>query len=103
MGIHNIGSHDFFQRVFQDLGIEYNDALSSWFLENDSKKMKKKMHDTTPHSKRRRKHWYLTKERDELLLERTRDVKMGTYGSGISLAEGKDDVHAKDADGSSQK
>ena len=65
--------------------------------------MKKKVRDTTPHSKRRRKHWYKAKERDELLLERTRDVKMGTYGSGIGLAEGKDGGQTKDADGSSRK
>ena len=103
VGIHNIGSHDFFQRVFQDLGIEYDDAIASWFLEKDSKKTRKKIRDTTPHSKRRRKHWYLVKERDELLLERTRDVKTGTYGSGIGLAEGKEGAHAKDADGSLRK
>ena len=103
VGVHNIGSHDFFQRVFQDLGIEYDDAIASWFLGKDSTKMKKKMRDTTPHAKRRRKHRYLAKERDELLLERTKDVKMGTYGSGIGLAEGNENVHAKDADVSLRK
>ena len=51
VGIHNIGSHKFFQMVFKKLGIEYDDTISSWFPQNDSQKMKKKVSDTAPHSK----------------------------------------------------
>ena len=65
--------------------------------------MKKKVRDTAPHSKRRRKHRYKAKERDELFLERTRDVKMGTYRSGISLVEGNEGGRTKDADVSARK
>ena len=45
----------------------------------------------------------MAKEQEELFLERTRDVKMGTYGSGIGIAEGQVDAARKNSSDGSQK
>ena len=45
----------------------------------------------------------MAKERDELFLERTRDVKMGTYGSGIGIADGLEVAERKKLSDASRK
>ena len=60
-------------------------------MQKDSLKMRKKVRDNTPKNKRQRKHRWMAKEREELFLERARDVKMGTYGSGIGIADGEEE------------
>ena len=51
VGIHNIGSHKFYQMVFKKLGIEYDGTIEGWLLQKYSHKMKKKLRDKTPHPK----------------------------------------------------
>ena len=91
VGIHNMGSEAFYRLVFNELGIDFDNAIEMWFAQQDSLKRKKKIRDETPKNKRRRKHRWMAKEREELYLERTRDVKMWTYGSGIGIADGEEE------------
>ena len=62
VGVHNFGSHKFYKMVFEELGIHFDGAIECWFLQKDSNKMKKKVHDQTPQSKRQRKHRFQAKE-----------------------------------------
>ena len=85
VGRHNAGHHYFFSNALGKLGLAVDSGLDKWIENIDERKCAKKIHDTSREYKKFRKHKWKVKEKCEVLLERTRDVKVGTYKSGAAM------------------
>ena len=87
VAIHNLGYSESHERLFERLtGCGANCVLREFTMRRDAEKWNKKARDITIESKRRRKHTFDTKLRDQLYRENTVDPKVGTYQSGIGAA-----------------
>ena len=84
VGIHNLGYLELHTRVVKETsGKGVNRVLHTFLTSRDSEASKKKIRDAKIESKRRRKHAFKAKVKDQLYRENTADPKVGTYQSGI--------------------
>ena len=87
VGIHNLGYLELHKRVVKETsGKEISCVLHTFLTTRDAEASKKKIRDTKIDSKRRRKHAFKAKLKDQLYRENTADPKVGTYQSGIGAA-----------------
>ena len=85
VGRHNSGSHNFFSNGMDRLGIKIDRDLDAWFRHCDRRKCQKKVHDSSKVYKSQRRFKWKAKLSNEIFLERTRGVKVGTYKSGVVM------------------
>ena len=85
IGVHNSGYEKFYEDVFQKLQLHSTDVTKVWLLNKDKTRAYQNMLRKKPVNKRKRIHKRNHKSNEELLLERTKNPKIGTYGAGIGV------------------
>ena len=90
IGHHNMGFTAFYTELFRNLGISLDSCLADWLQSRDARRSKRIVLHASAKYKRERKFKWKAKSQREVLLERARDAKTGTYKSGTAM-EGKKD------------
>ena len=85
IGWHNSSSHKFFIDAMDRIGIKADSDLDSWFKHCDQRKCQKKVHDSSKLYKSQHRFKLKVKLSNEIFLERTHGVKVGTYKSGVVM------------------
>ena len=83
IAIHNLDLYLFMSDVLLLLNVTPSEVLLSYTTLNDKWKELKKVRDQDPKNKRKRAHKAKATSKHEILLERTVDIKLGTYKSGV--------------------
>ena len=83
--IHNLGIHQFIQRLFRKLNLPTTKVLLKWIQKKKVSRENKKKWDNNPDNKRKRAHKQKAKAKQQIYEERARDLKDGTYQSGVAL------------------
>ena len=84
IGIHNLGVHDFLHRVLCKLHISPTSVLLKWMMRKKVRRDNKKKWDNDPDNKQKWAHKQKAKMKEQIYQERARDIKDGTYKSGVS-------------------
>ena len=82
VGHHNLGLGPYYDEVFNVVGIDVDGKLVNAFAVRDKRNQAKKKRDTSIEHKCTRQHKFEAKLKEELYLEKTKDIKIGTCGSG---------------------
>lgn len=85
IGVHNAGYAIFYSNVMKYLGIEQSKPMIEWLNNKDKMKIFKKRLREMPINKRKRVYKRENKCKEELMKDRMKDPKIGTYGSGIGV------------------
>ena len=85
IGVHNSGYEEFYNNVMKTLLIDPTSVTTSWLCTKDKQKAYQKKVSQDPANRRKRVYKRNTKSREEILVERTKNPKIGTYGCGIGV------------------
>ena len=102
--IHNDSLPTFMSHLHRSLGITPSSVYLKWVQKRETWHNEKKVRDKLPENKRKRAHKQEARSKEVIYLERTQDIKDGTYASGVSCnADPKNTKKKNDKSGSDGK
>ena len=83
--VYNWGYDKFYMNLLDHLGIPSTKVMVIWLLHKEQSKLMAKEKRKLLSNKRKRIYKRNEKNKNELLAEQTKDMKLGTYGAGIGV------------------